>query len=120
MIWPMSRDRLLSWLKFGLALGVSIAFTALFLMHTDLGEVADSLASADYLYVVPALALFALSLGVRALRWQYLFRPHYERDWRLLTPSLLVGYAGNNLLPLRAGEFLRPSTPPTRPACRGW
>ncbi len=107
MIGPMSRDRAISWLKFALALGVSIAFTALFLLNTNLGDVADALAGADYVYVVPALALFALSLAARALRWQYLFRPHYDRDWRLLTPSLLVGYAGNNLLPLRAGELLR-------------
>lgn len=103
----MLNERLTRWLKFGLALGVSVAFTALFLLNTDLGEVADALAGADYFYVAPALGLFALSLAARAVRWHYLYRPHRSLDPRRLLPSLLVGYAGNNLLPLRAGELLR-------------
>ncbi len=94
-------------LKIALALAISVAFSALFLANTDLGEVADALAGANYLYVIPALGLFALSLVARAIRWQYLYRPHHEHSWPVLLPSLLVGYAGNNLLPLRAGELLR-------------
>ncbi|HXH22607.1 MAG TPA: lysylphosphatidylglycerol synthase transmembrane domain-containing protein [Dehalococcoidia bacterium] len=100
------QGRLGRWLKFLLALAVSIAFSALFLLSTDLGEVADALASADYLYVVPGLALFVVSVVARAVRWQYMFRPR-DIPWPGLLPSLLVGYAGNNLLPLRAGELLR-------------
>ncbi len=99
--------RLRAWLKFAIALSFSVFFSYLFLRSTDLGEVGDALAGADYLYVVPALGLFALSLAVRALRWQYMYRPGRDLDWRRLLPSLLVGYAGNNLLPLRAGELLR-------------
>jgi len=100
-------ERLARWLKFGLALAVSAAFTALFLLNTDLDAVADALAGANYLYVVPGLALFAVSVAARAVRWHYLYRPHRDLDWRGILPSLLVGYAGNNLLPLRAGELLR-------------
>jgi uncharacterized protein (TIRG00374 family) len=107
MIEAMLSGRWGRWLKFIGALGVSAVFTALFLMNTDLGAVADALAGADYVYVIPALGLFALSLAARALRWQYLYRPHRDVAWPRLLPSLLVGYAGNNLLPLRAGELLR-------------
>jgi uncharacterized protein (TIRG00374 family) len=103
----MGGDRAGRWLKFGLALAVSVVFTALFFLHTDWGEVGDALTGADYAYVVPALALFAGSVAVRAVRWQVLYRPHREIGWPRLLPSLLVGYAGNNLLPLRAGELLR-------------
>jgi uncharacterized protein (TIRG00374 family) len=107
MIGAMLSERLGRWLRFIGALGVSVVFTALFLMNTDLGAVADALRGANYLYVVPALGLFALSLAARAVRWQYLYRPHRDLGWLRLLPSLLVGYAGNNLLPLRAGELLR-------------
>ncbi len=96
-----------AWLKFGLALAVSVLFTGLFLLNTDLSKVARALADANYLYVAPALALFAVSLCLRSLRWQYLYRPQNDLPWTRLLPSLLVGYAGNNLLPLRAGELLR-------------
>src|SRR5688572_135833 len=97
----------LRWLKFFFALGVSLVFSALFLITIDIAEVADALAGANYVCVAPALALFALSLVFRPLPWRYLLGPEHDHSWRLLLPSLLVGYAGNNLLPLRAGELLR-------------
>lgn len=103
----MDRRGLTRWIKFGLALGVSLAFTAYFLLNTDLREVADALADANYAYVAPALALFAASVVARAARWDQLYRPHRALSTWTLLPSLLVGYAGNNLLPLRAGELLR-------------
>ena len=107
MIGAMSKERALRWIKFAVALAISAVFSALFLLNTDLDEVADALAGANYAYVVPALALFAASLAARALRWRYLYLPHHDQGWLRLLPSLLVGYAGNNLLPLRAGELLR-------------
>lgn len=95
------------WLKFLVALAVSVVFSALFIRSIDIDAVGDALADADYIYVAPALALFAVSLFFRALRWRYLLAPARSLTWRELMPSLLVGYAGNNLLPLRAGELLR-------------
>jgi glycosyltransferase 2 family protein len=95
------------WLKFLLAVAVSVVFTYLFLRGMDLGEVGRTLTGANYLRVVPALGLFAVSMWLRALRWQITFKPCRDVHWSRLLPSLLVGYAGNNLLPLRAGELLR-------------
>jgi uncharacterized protein (TIRG00374 family) len=95
------------WLKFLVALGVSVAFSYLFIRSIDVDDVLDALRGANYWYVAPALALFAASLVARSLRWQVLYGPSNELSWRQLMPSLLVGYAGNNLLPLRAGELLR-------------
>jgi glycosyltransferase 2 family protein len=100
-------QRAKNWLKFCLALGFSIFFSYLFIRGVDLDQVGEAIAAADYAYVAPALALFALSLVFRCLRWRYFLQPQQDLDWRTLLPSLLVGYAGNNLLPLRAGELLR-------------
>jgi uncharacterized protein (TIRG00374 family) len=104
---PMLRVMVRRWGKFAIALAGSLFFSVLFLRSTNLDEVWRALTGANYLYVVPALALFALSVVARSVRWQVMYRPDREYGWRFLLPSLLVGYAGNNLLPLRAGEILR-------------
>lgn len=100
-------ERLKHWLKFIVAIGISVVFSVLFLGSIDLDQVWESLGHANYLYVVPALGLFAVSLALRSARWAVLFPGERRFTWRELMPSLLVGYAGNNLLPLRAGELLR-------------
>jgi uncharacterized protein (TIRG00374 family) len=48
-----------------------------------------------------------VSVVARSVRWRYFFLPRPDLTWRQLLPSVLIGYAGNNLLPLRAGELLR-------------
>ncbi len=95
------------WVKIAVALGFTVLFSAIFIRAIDVGATVDALAAANYLYVVPALGLFAISVGARSLRWQLLYLPEWRLSVRRLLPSLLVGYAGNNLLPLRAGELLR-------------
>lgn len=100
-------ERARRWLKFGVAVGVSVVFVALFVGSVDIDEVGQALADANYVYVAPALALFAASVGIRALRWRYFLLPSQDLSWRQLLPSVLIGYAGNNLLPLRAGELVR-------------
>lgn len=103
----LGSERFRSWLKFLAAIAVSILFTGFFILSVDIGEVADSLAGANYGYVVPGLALFAVSVVFRALRWRVFLEPYHELTTRQLMPSVLIGYAGNNLLPLRAGELVR-------------
>jgi len=103
----IARETLKRWLKFLVALGISLVFSVLFLLSIDLAKAASALADANYLYVVPALGLFAISLVFRSLRWQYFYGPARGLGWRVLLSPLLIGYAGNNLLPLRAGELLR-------------
>src|SRR6185369_8546534 len=41
----------------------------------------------------------------RAIRWRYLFPPGSEPPG--LVPATMIGYMVNNVLPLRAGEFVR-------------
>jgi len=94
------------WAKLLLTVLVSLFFVYVFLQGIDLGEVVDALVQADYVYVPFALLLFAASLVLRALRWQVFYRPG-KVPLRVLFPVLLITYAGNNLLPLRAGEIVR-------------
>jgi uncharacterized membrane protein YbhN (UPF0104 family) len=103
----LQSERLRGWLKFLVAIAISVVFSVLFVRSIDLDAVWRALRHADYVYVLPALGLFALSVAFRSLRWHYFLLPGHGLGWRDLLPSVLIGYAGNNLLPLRAGELVR-------------
>src|ERR1700712_5329773 len=85
---------------------LSVAFAGVFIASINIDQVADSLGSADYVLVAPALGLFALSVVFRSVRWRAFLLGTIDLSWRALLPSVLIGYAGNNLLPLRAGELV--------------
>jgi uncharacterized protein (TIRG00374 family) len=103
----LASERARRWLKLLVLVAVSIIFSAFFLLSIDLGEVLDALESANYAYVVPGLLLFGGSVVFRAWRWSAFLAPHHDLTTKQLVPSVLIGYAGNNLLPLRAGELVR-------------
>jgi uncharacterized protein (TIRG00374 family) len=83
-----------------------VVFLYLFLEGLDYHAVLTGIKDADYALVPLALALFGASLVARAFRWQVFYRPE-TASIRLLFPTLLITYAGNNMFPLRGGELLR-------------
>lgn len=93
--------------QFWLGIGVSAGALALALRDLDFSEVADALATANYLLLVPALAVFGFVQYIRAVRWGLLFYP--MRGLRLgnLFGTMNVGYLVNGVLPLRVGELAR-------------
>ena len=62
---------------------------------------------ADYLYLIPAIALVFLMMWLRAIRWKYLFEPIKKIRMASLFSSLMIGFMANNILPARIGEFVR-------------
>lgn len=103
----LASERARNRLKLLVTVIVSLAFAGFFIRSIDIDQVADSLGDADYLLVAPALGLFALSVIFRSLRWRAFLLGTIDLTWLQLLPSVLIGYAGNNLLPLRAGELVR-------------
>ncbi|MCI0816581.1 MAG: flippase-like domain-containing protein, partial [Chloroflexi bacterium] len=90
-----------------LGAAVTALFVALAFVRLDIGETWSVAARANYAYLVPAVAVYAVSLYLRSFRWRYLLRPFAEvHSWRLY-PVVLVGYMANNLLPVRLGELVR-------------
>jgi uncharacterized protein (TIRG00374 family) len=63
------------------------------------------LAETRWSFLAVSVALNIFSLWCRAHRWGFLFPPG-ARPSRLFN-AVMIGYMGNNLLPLRAGEVLR-------------
>ena len=93
--------------KIWIGIAVSLAFLALFLFTVDLGRMADSIAGANYVLLIPAIGLYLISILFRTFRWQLLLRHMRHVSVRRLYPVVVVGYMANNLLPMRLGEVVR-------------
>ena len=90
-----------------LGLLVSALFLVLLLRQVDLGEVWDALRGVEWPWLVGAAVPFALGLWLRALRWRLVLRSSVELTQGEATSLVVIGYAANNLLPVRAGEVVR-------------
>ncbi len=92
-----------------LALGIVISaiFLWIALQGQDLSNVWDTLAHANYLWIVPGILTYFLAVVARTWRWHYLLRSIKPVPLRTLFPIVTIGYMGNNIYPARAGEVLR-------------
>ncbi len=93
--------------RYWIGLGVSAFFIALLLWRTPFREVMSSLRQANYAWVIPAVAVYLLSVGIRAVRWRFLLRSIRDIHPAGLFPVMMIGYMANNVLPARAGEVVR-------------
>ena len=91
--------------KILLGLVVSAGLLIYFFWDVDLRVVGARLRETLWGFLALSVALNFLSLWARARRWSYLFAPGARAGH--LFRALMVGYMGNNLLPLRAGEIVR-------------
>ena len=91
-----------------LLIGVAIAVGALYytLRNVSMDELVASFKDIDLIYVLPAIGLTLLSYVTRAYRWQILLRPFKQIPVKDIYAPLMIGFMGN-ILPARAGEFLR-------------
>jgi uncharacterized protein (TIRG00374 family) len=88
-----------------LGLAVSAGLLVYFFWDVDLAVIAARLRGTLWTFLALSIGLNFVSMWVRARRWAYLFPPGPQPSH--LFRSLLIGYMGNNLLPLRAGEVVR-------------
>jgi uncharacterized protein (TIRG00374 family) len=86
---------------------VGALFIWLTLRAVDLSEVVTSLRNASWLMSVP----FGISLfffyWLKALRWRRLLKDAIAAPASSLAPPLVIGFAGNNIMPFRVGELIR-------------
>ncbi len=91
--------------KILLGLAVSAGLLVYCFWDVDLGVIAARLRETLWTFLAISIGLNFASMWARAWRWAYLFPPGPRPSH--LFRSLLIGYMGNNLLPLRAGEVVR-------------
>jgi uncharacterized protein (TIRG00374 family) len=88
-------------------LGISVFFAWLASRKISLADLRESLASADYVWLLPTLALTFAGGWVRAIRWRLLFTDPKSVSTAQSFGALTIGLMFNNILPSRAGEVPR-------------
>lgn len=86
---------------------VTLALLALFFYGTDFRTIGSTLMSANYIFLLPALALYFLGVFMRAVRWHFLLRSLKRISYTRLFQVTVIGYMANDLLPFRIGELVR-------------
>ncbi len=66
-----------------------------------------ALADAEYVYLIPALLVYFIGVGLRAIRWKYLLRPLGNFSSLRLFPLIIIGFMVNNVVPGRLGVIAR-------------
>jgi len=95
------------WLLLIIGLAISAVFIYIALDKLNLQEVWKGLQGANYLWIIPGVAVYFVAVWARTWRWHYLLRPIQRVSLRELFPVVVIGYMGNNVYPFRAGEVIR-------------
>ncbi len=93
--------------QFWLGALISVFFIWLSLRGLRLNDFWGAVQKANYIWLVPGIAVYFIGVWVRAWRWHYLLRPIKNIPTKNMFPITTIGYMGNNIYPARAGEVLR-------------
>lgn len=95
--------------RLGFIAGMIISAGFLFLAFRGLQpeQFWDSLSDIDLAILAAATLTYILAVIIIALRWQYLLRAIKLVPLSALSQLVFIGYMGNNVYPLRAGDALR-------------
>ena len=103
------KENILFLLKPQAIIGLFISIAGIYwaFHNFNFNEFLENIKSVKYEFVLLASLLIISSVWVRAIRWKYLFRAEDGVKTYSLFRYELIGYFGNNVLPLRLGELLR-------------
>jgi uncharacterized protein (TIRG00374 family) len=92
-----------TWISLGF---IGVTFYFLF-RNIDKTKLLEVFAQFHLVWLLPALVVYLLGYGIRGYRWVILLSPVKKCSFQSLFPTLMVGFMANNVLPARAGEFVR-------------
>jgi uncharacterized protein (TIRG00374 family) len=93
--------------KLWLGLIISLIFLAVALYGLDLAHFWEALREANYWWLIPGVVVYFITVWIRTWRWQSMLNHIASVPLRTLFPIVVIGYMGNNVYPVRAGEVLR-------------
>lgn len=93
--------------RFWIGCIISLGLLFLFFYQMDFGEIGRALVSARYIFVLPAIAVLMIVMGLKAWRWQYLLKPMKAIPFKSVFSIEVIGHMVNAILPLRIGELAR-------------
>ena len=67
----------------------------------------ELISKTNFVYIIIASFLLVFSVWLRAIRWHYLLLKEKKIKYKTLFEIAMVGFWGNNVLPLRLGELYR-------------
>lgn len=90
--------------------GLAISAAALYFAfrNVPVSELLEYLASINYLWVLPSLALVMLSFYLRSIRWQIILASTKKISIGRAFHPMMIGFMINCVLPGRLGEIARP------------
>jgi glycosyltransferase 2 family protein len=91
-----------------LSLILAAGLLALFLLHVPLADVWKRIRQMHALPLLAAVGLSIANIFVRAARWHWILKPVRKIRLRPLFDATAIGFAASTLLPVRAGEVIRP------------
>jgi uncharacterized membrane protein YbhN (UPF0104 family) len=103
----MADRRARRWIRLGIGIALSAGALLLALRQTSLAEVGDALAECDWRWLPAMLALKALVIVGKDLRWRVELGAMAPGPYRATFRAVSLGYFGNLILPFRLGELLR-------------
>jgi uncharacterized protein (TIRG00374 family) len=86
---------------------LTVLFLVLALQRVDLAGFVDELKRVNYVWLVPSAVCTLLGYVLRTVRWRTILSGAAQAPLSVLFPVLIMGFATNNLLPGRLGEFWR-------------
>jgi uncharacterized protein (TIRG00374 family) len=94
--------------QFWLGVAISVACIGFVVSQVkNWGEFGRAFVEADYWLLIPIVASYFVVMLVRGWRWQYILNHCGHVGLGNSVKAILVCYMGNNIFPLRAGEFMR-------------
>jgi len=94
--------------KILLGFGLSFFLIGILVTQIDWPKVWIELKNAHFLPVIWVTVVWLVHFSMKALRWKYLLPEKYETTFTQRFNALMVGSLATFILPLRAGEFIRP------------
>jgi hypothetical protein len=90
-------------------LGLLVSGVSLYIAVRNLqpAQVWEAFTRANYLWILPAVALYLAALVARTARWRALLSHERVIPMRELLPTMAIGRGANNIYPFRAGEVVR-------------
>ncbi|HUO58142.1 MAG TPA: lysylphosphatidylglycerol synthase transmembrane domain-containing protein [bacterium] len=85
---------------------IGVTFYFLF-RNIDWAKMLEAITGFHLVWLVPALTVYLFGYVVRGYRWVVLLSPVKQCSFKSLFPTLIIGFMANNVLPARAGEFVR-------------
>lgn len=98
----------MKYIKIIISFGISFLLLYFVATSVEWSKVQTEFSKADYYPFFTSTIAWILLFVLKAARWKYLLPPQEKSSLTLRTESLILGSLGTFILPLRAGEFIRP------------